>query len=85
MVSCSKLLYSFYIRVLKINKSSLTSSSTTLDQLSLLAVCKPHTQAITALAVDKEGTLLATGVSEGSTTRTYFIIFLSLLITQSSF
>ena len=31
--------------------------------LSLLHVSKPHTSAITAIAVDKEGKLLATGVS----------------------
>lgn len=31
--------------------------------LTLLNVCKPHTQAINSLAVDTNGALLATGVS----------------------
>lgn len=40
-------------------------------ELKLVVACKPHTQAITTLAVDEKGTLLATGVSIVSLSLSY--------------
>ena len=34
-----------------------------IGKLILIHVCKPHTQPVTAVAVDQEGAILATGVS----------------------
>ena len=57
------IIYNF-IRVLKINKDSkLVKGGTPSGRITITQVCKPHTQAITTIAVDNEGSILATGVS----------------------
>ena len=54
----------FIIRVLKIDKDSkLVKGGTPSGRITITQVCKPHTQAITTIAVDNEGSTLATGVS----------------------
>ncbi len=63
-------IYYFFVRILKLDKDSYRSRSSSMHnkgvptgKLSLVNVSKPHTQAVTAIAIDPEGKLLATGVS----------------------
>ena len=65
--SCSPLSSSSLHRVLAVEERCLSDSPSRhkghpSGQLGLVHVSKPHTQAITAITVDKEGKLLATGV-----------------------
>jgi len=59
-------MYCVLSRVLRLEEKVGTSSGRQKGQkyqLTLLHVCKPHTEAVSCLAVDPEGQMVASGVS----------------------
>ena len=43
-------------------------------QLTLVHACKPHSKAVSGLAIDREGRILASGVSQGVATAVRFYL-----------